>query len=499
MCMEINFAKNLAKSSDVIVYPICEDLKLSEHLKLLDSEGSVLKSLKLLPNFKGKKGQTASFIVSGKSFKKVILLGLGQTDKIDHHTLRSAGGKLASFLNSTETSKASIVISGSCGSKHKEEVISSNIAFGLMHKNYKFTKYFVNKKDDNKVFLDEIEIISDKADSLKKHFKDFEILAQNVNFTRDLVSEPANELNPETYAEICKKLSKTGLKVKVLGVKEMKKLGMNALLGVGQGSVKESKMVIFEWNGSPKGKKDAPIAFVGKGVTFDTGGISIKPAAGMADMKYDMAGSAAVVGLMKTLAERKAKVNAVGLIGLVENMPDGNAQRPSDVVRSMSGQTIEIDNTDAEGRLVLADVLWYTQLNYKPKFMVNLATLTGAIVIALGEGYCAGLFSNDDKLSSQLLEAGESSGDKLWRFPLSEFYDKQVNSEIADVRNTGTGRGAGSITAAQFLQRFVNNYPWAHLDIAGMAWEKSATDINSKGASGYGVKLLDELVRKFYE
>lgn len=497
--MEFKFVKTFSKSADTLIFPIAEDLKLPEKLNKLDYEGIISKALKGFSSFKGKKGQIASFILGSKSLKRVVLLGLGDSKKIDKHCLRSCGGKLATALNSMEIKEASLVTSGSCGAKLKEEEFSANIAFGIAHKNYKFTKYFVDKKEDNKLSLKEIEIVSEKSESIKKHFKDLEILAKSINFARDLVSEPANELNPETYAEICKKLTKSGLKVTVLGIKEMKKLGMNALLGVGQGSVKESKMVILEWYGSSKGKKDSPVAFIGKGVTFDTGGISIKPSAGMADMKYDMAGSAAVVGVMKNLAERKAKVNAVGLIGLVENMPDGNAQRPSDVVKSMSGQTIEIDNTDAEGRLVLADVLWYAQQNFKPKFMINLATLTGAIVIALGEGYYAGLFSNYDKLSNQLLEAGEYSGDRLWRFPLNEFYDKQINSEIADVRNTGNGRGAGSITAAQFLQRFVNNYPWAHLDIAGMAWEKSGSDLNPKGATGYGVKLLDELVRKFYE
>jgi len=254
----------------------------------------------------------------------------------------------------------------------------------------------------------------------------------------------------------------------------------------------------MEWNGS-KSKSKAPVAFVGKGVTFDSGGISIKPAQGMADMKYDMAGAAAVTGAIYALAKRKAKVNAVGILGLVENMPSGTAQRPADVVKSMSGQTIEIDNTDAEGRLVLADALWYTQSKFKPQFMVNLATLTGAIVIALGENCYGGLFSNDDKLSNKLIKAGEVVNEKLWRFPLDDFYDKQINSEIADVRNTGTGRGAGSITAAQFLKRFVNKLPWAHLDIAGMAWDKGGNDICHKGATGYGVRLLNQLVADNFE
>ena len=272
---------------------------------------------------------------------------------------------------------------------------------------------------------------------------------------------------------------------------------MGALLGVGQGSIRESQLVIMEYNGG--NEKDAPVAFVGKGVTFDTGGISIKPAAGMEDMKYDMGGSAAVVGTMMALAGRKAKVNAVGVIGLVENMPGGNAQRPSDVVNTMSGQTVEVLNTDAEGRLVLADALWYTQVKHKPKLVVNLATLTGAIVIALGEEY-AGLFSNNDNLSNKLTKAGTATGERLWRFPMGDEYDKMIDSQIADIQNISAGRGAGSITAAQFLKRFIkDNTPWAHLDIAGVAWTKKDQDICPKGATAFGVRLLDKFVAENYE
>ena len=274
---------------------------------------------------------------------------------------------------------------------------------------------------------------------------------------------------------------------------------MNALLGVGVGSVRESHLVVMEWQGDPQGKKQKPIAFVGKGVTFDSGGISIKPATNMGDMKYDMAGAGAVTGLMKTLASRKAKVNAVGVIGIVENMPSGSAQRPSDVVISMSGQTIEVDNTDAEGRLVLADALWYTQSKFQPEFMINLATLTGAIVIALGENIYGGLFSNNEKLAEKLLKSAETSGECLWRMPLKDAYDKQINSEIADVKNTGNAKGGGSVTAAHFLQRFVNKFPWAHLDIAGMAWDKTGSDISAKGATGFGVRLLNQLVMDHFE
>jgi len=311
-----------------------------------------------------------------------------------------------------------------------------------------------------------------------------------------LVTEPANIIYPETLAAACKNLEQDGVKVTILGEKEMAKLGMGALLGVGQGSVRESQLVIMEWLGGAK--DDKPVAFVGKGVCFDTGGISIKPAGGMEEMKWDMGGAGAVIGLIKTLAGRNAKVNAIGVVGLVENMPDGNAQRPGDVVTSMSGQTIEVLNTDAEGRLVLADALWYTQDTYKPKFIVDLATLTGAIIVSLG-GVYAGLFSNNDKLSKRLSESGEATGEKVWRFPLCDAYDKMINSDIADMQNIGAERQAGSITAAQFLQRFVNDTPWAHLDIAGTAWSKKDAATCPKGATGFGVRLLDNLVREHYE
>jgi leucyl aminopeptidase len=318
-----------------------------------------------------------------------------------------------------------------------------------------------------------------------------------VEFTKDLVSEPGNILHPDEYAKRILSLKKLGLKVSLLDKKKLKSLGMNSLLGVGQGSARGSYLVIIEWYGSSKIQQ--PLAFVGKGVCFDTGGISLKPAKFMEDMTYDMAGSAVVVGLMKTLALRKAKVNAVGVVGLVENMPDGNAQRPGDIVKSYSGKTIEILNTDAEGRLVLADALTYTEKKFKPKFIVDLATLTGAIIVSLGSEY-AGLFSNDDKISDQLYKAGEKVGEKVWRMPLNQNYDKLIDSKKADMQNINYVGGAGSITAAQFLQRFIlNKTSWAHLDIAGMAFSKYGGALNSGGATGYGVRLLNQLIEDNYE
>ena len=320
-------------------------------------------------------------------------------------------------------------------------------------------------------------------------------LADGVVLARDLVNEPANVLYPGEFARRASDLRKLGVLVEVLDVAAMKKLGMGALLGVGQGSAHESKVVVMRWNGGKRGTD--PVAFIGKGVCFDSGGISIKPAQGMEDMKGDMAGAACVVGLMRALASRKAKVNVVGAIGLVENMPDGKAQRPGDIVTTMSGQTVEVINTDAEGRLVLADVLHYVNKRFKPRFMINLATLTGAIIVALGQEY-AGMFSNDDKLAERLTKAGEATGERVWRMPLGPEYDKMIDSKFADMKNTG-GRYGGSITAAQFLQRFVNKTPWAHLDIAGTALGSPQTDINKSWSSGWGVRLLNRLVEDYYE
>jgi leucyl aminopeptidase len=341
-----------------------------------------------------------------------------------------------------------------------------------------------------------VRIVTDESDSAVTAFDPLSALAQGVIFARDLVSEPANILYPSEFAKRVKALEVLGLTVEILGEPEMEKLGMGSLLGVGQGSRRESQLAVIQWRGADAASQ--PVAFVGKGVCFDTGGISIKPAEGMEDMKWDMGGAAAVAGVMHVLAGRKARVNAVGILGLVENMPDGNAQRPGDIVTSMSGQTIEVINTDAEGRLVLADALWYCQDRFKPKFMVDLATLTGAIIIALGNDY-AGLFSNNEELSGKLLAAADASGDALWRMPLPSAYEKQIESMAADVKNVG-GRPAGSITAALFLQKFVNGLPWAHLDIASTAWKKPSTiPTIPEGATGFGVRLLDRLVADHYE
>ena len=363
---------------------------------------------------------------------------------------------------------------------------------GMKLKSYMFDKY--KSKKESKVFL--INVLGKKIPSMKDQIK-FKALEDGTFYARDLVSEPGNVLHPDEYARRLNSLKKIGLKVSVYNENKLKKLGMNTLLGVGQGSIRGSYLVTIEWKGLKSNSK--PLAFVGKGVCFDTGGISLKPAKFMEDMTYDMAGSAVVVGLMRSLALRKAKVNAVGVVGLVENMPGSNAQRPGDIVKSYSGKTVEILNTDAEGRLVLADALTYTEKKYKPKFIVDLATLTGAIIVSLGSEY-AGLFSNDDKLSEQLIKAGEQTEEKVWRMPLNKNFDKLIDSKNADMQNINYVGGAGSTTAAQFLQRFIlNKTPWAHLDIAGMAFSKYGGALNSGGATGYGVRLLNKLVEENYE
>ena len=377
--------------------------------------------------------------------------------------------------------------------KHKDN-ICRNVLIGMLSRNYCFKNYKL--KDDSKV-ITKINLISNQKNLINKSLIYAKNIYLGVSETRNLVTKPANVLNPQNFVNEIKKLSKTGLKIEILDEIKLKKLGMNALLGVGQGSSNKSFVAIMKWNGGKKNSK--PLGFVGKGVCFDTGGISLKPARFMEEMKYDMAGAGTVTGLMKTLALRKAKVNAVGVVGLVENMPDGNAQRPGDVVKSYSGQTIEIFNTDAEGRLVLADILTYTEKRFKPKFMINLATLTGAIIVSLGNEF-AGLFSNNDQLAERINKVGYKDNEKAWRLPLDKNFDKLMDSKIADMQNINYSGGAGSITAAQFLQKFImNKTPWAHLDIAGMAWTKKTTKTIPYGATGYGVKLLNRLVEEYYE
>ena len=500
--MKINFAELAAvksKPDAVIVFLVGEDKKLGAYASAVDKQsGGLLTKALAGAKFSGKRGQFVS-LTTPKAVKaeRIVLAGIGAAKLLDAKALQNLGGACIPHVNATGSKTATLVVED-IKAALPLPVAAAHMGYGALLRSYRFDKYHTKQTDDEKPTLETLTIALTNAKASAKPFTDLEKVAEGIILTRNLVSEPANIIYPESLAEECVKLEALGVEVEVVDEPEMYELGMGALLGVGQGSSRESKMVIMRWNGLAKGSKAAPLAFVGKGVTFDTGGISLKPAGGMEEMKWDMGGAGTVIGLMKALAGRKAKVNVVGAVGLVENMPGGNAQRPGDVVTSYSGQTIEVLNTDAEGRLVLADVLWYTQKHFKPKFIVDLATLTGAIIISLGTSR-AGLFSNDDKLADQLFRTGQKTGEELWRLPLADVYDKQINSDIADMQNIGKDREAGSITAAQFLQRFVNNVPWAHLDIAGTAWSKKDSDITPRGATAFGVALLNQLVADYYE
>jgi leucyl aminopeptidase len=433
--------------------------------------------------------------------KSTLTILAGEASGLDRLTLFGLGGKEdrakadwcllgGAVYGKLPKGRAATIVMDAPGDRPTPDNVA-DFALGLRLRAYTFDRYKSKKQDDEEgsgpatLTL----AVADPA-AVKKALKARDAVAEGVTIARDLVNEPPNVLTPSEFARRAQALEKLGVEVEVMGEKELKKIGMRALLGVGQGSEQESKVVIMRWNGGKAGSP--PVAIVGKGVVFDTGGISIKPAAGMEDMKGDMAGAACVVGLMHTLAARKAKANVVGAIGLVENMPDGKAQRPGDIVTSLSGQTIEIINTDAEGRLVLADVLWHINQTVKPRWMVNLATLTGAILVALGHEH-AGLFANDDALATRLEAAGKATGEKVWRLPLGAEYDKMIDSKVADMKNAA-GRHAGSITAAQFLKRFVGETPWAHLDIAGTGMGSPQTDINRSWGSGWGVRLLNKAI-----
>jgi leucyl aminopeptidase len=493
--LKLEFA-SLASAPKGILIVFCEEgLKLgSATRKALAPTGDLMERAAAADHFKGKSGSALEIVApAGLDVARLVVLGVGKVRDFKSQDLVKLGGIAMGKIPASATT-TTIIADLPDGAIKPDQV--AEMALGIRLRAYGFDQYKTKRKDEDERAKEVTVTLAVAAPaSVEKAFAQSDAVANGVVLARDLVNEPANVLHPEEFARRAGNLKKLGVAVEVLDVAAMKKLGMNALLGVGQGSEHESRLVIMRWNG---GKKDRdPVAFIGKGVCFDTGGISIKPASGMEDMKGDMAGAACVVGLMHTLAERKARVNAVGAIGIVENMPDGKAQRPGDIVTTMSGQTIEIINTDAEGRLVLADVLHYVNTRFKPKFMVDLATLTGAIVVALGHEH-AGLFTNDDKLAERLLKAGAATGERLWRMPLGSEYDKKIDSKFADMKNTG-GRDGGAITAAQLLQRFVDKTPWAHLDIAGTGMGSPQTDINKSWASGFGVRLLDRLVADYYE
>ena len=479
-----------------ILVVFCDDaLKFGEAArKALGAAAAVVKRAAATSQFKGKLASALDILEpEGIKIQRLIVLGAGKISDLKEKDYLKLGGTLAGKLNSgTEA----VTVIGELPDGAMEPEQAAALASGMRLRAYKFDRYKTKKKDnDNGALRADVAMAVADVAAARKAFAPNAHVVDGVNMARELVNEPPNVLYPEEFARRAAQLRKLDVDVQILDVNAMKKLGMGALLGVAQGSARPGRTVIMRWNGGKRG--DQPVAFIGKGVCFDTGGISIKPAGSMEDMKGDMGGAACVVGLMHALAARKARVNVVGAIGLVENMPDGNAQRPGDIVTSMSGQTIEIINTDAEGRLVLADVLWYVAQKFKPKFMVDLATLTGAIMVALGTDH-AGLFSNNDELAERLTKAGVETGERLWRMPLSAEYDKLIDSQFADMKNTG-GRYGGSITAAQFLQRFVDDTPWAHLDIAGTAMGAPKTEINQSWGSGFGVRLLDRLVAEFYE
>ncbi len=496
--MKIVFSKPSLPRSGALIVGVLADRKLTATAAEVDKRtGGALGRAMATSRFKGEAGDWLEVLApDGIGAGRVALLGLGKADKIDRLSLRKAGAKVVGQLALSGEKTATVACDAIEGMAPALPEAAAEIACGARLASYRFDKYRTKEKPTKKPSLERLTVAVANAQRATRRFAPMDKVNEGVFLTRDLVSEPANVIYPATLAKECRKLTRLGVAVEVLGEARMRGLGMGALLGVGQGSARESQLVVMRWRGGRQ--RARPVAFVGKGVTFDSGGISIKPSGGMEEMKSDMGGAGTVVGLMKALAGRKAKVNAVGVVGLVENMPSATAQRPGDVVTSMSGQTIEVINTDAEGRLVLADALWYTQSRFKPRFMVDLATLTGAIIVSLGHEH-AGLFANDDELADRLIAAGAAEGEPVWRLPLGEAYDKMIDSSIADMQNVGANRAAGSITAAQFLKRFVNDVPWAHIDIAGMAWEKKGRETTPKGGTGFGVRLLDRLVADYYE
>ena len=486
MSIKINYS-NYSKDKTTNVYTLFTKENFNTKYIVTFFSNSEITYIQNILKKRDLKKKILSFDLNSKT--KIILIDI--KNNLELSDIEYMGAEFFTFIKSNNIKELSINPL-SIQSKPENDFIG-RFLHGFKLKAYEFNVYKA-KKNKNEI---SINILGQKNKITIKNEIKFKALEEGTNFARDLVSEPPNVLNPKEYVSRLLKLKRLGIKVTVYNEIQLEKLGMHSLLGVGRGSINESFLVTLEWYGNKKDKK-APLSFVGKGVCFDTGGISLKPAKFMDEMKYDMAGSAVVAGLIQSLATRKAKVNAVGVVGLVENMPGGNAQRPGDIVKAYNGKTIEVLNTDAEGRLVLADALSFTEKKFKPKFIIDLATLTGAIIVALGEEY-AGLFSNNDELSDKIFKSGEKVNEKVWRLPLHKNYDKLMDSQIADIQNINYSGGAGSITAAQFLQRFVEKTPWAHLDIAGMAFSKKAENLNPGGATGFGVRLLNQLIEEHYE
>lgn len=490
--ISVNFAATRPDSSDALAFPVRKGSSLDSLLTALDDVAAgALKRAAKASRFEGTLGSVVEvFAATGDSdiARRILLVGTGTGE--DGEGFEKAGGAVAARL--LHSGERRIIFDASA---LDIDDAGSRMAFGALQRSWRLDSYRTKPKPKSQTTVEGFTVVAgdDEAGRWNHH----EHIFAGIDLARELVTEPPNILYPESFVERCRALEEFGVTIRALDKAEMTKLGMGALLGVAQGSIREPQLLVMEWNGTGN-PKATPVALVGKGVTFDSGGISIKPGAGMEDMKFDMGGAAAVAGALRSLAGRKAKTRVVGICGLVENMPSGTAQRPSDVVTTMSGQTVEVLNTDAEGRLVLCDAMHWVQEQYSPEVMIDLATLTGAMIIALGFEH-GGCFSNDDGLAEELLEAGRKSGDKLWRLPLAKAYDKLIDSPLADMKNVGP-REAGSITAAQFLQRFVHDgVKWAHLDIAGMVWMKSASHLWDKGATGFGVRLLDRFIADNHE
>jgi len=497
--MQIAFPQTLAEPAHahvVLVAPAEMTAALSGPAAAIEAAGNgqLLRALKAA-RFEGEAASLVEILApAGHTATRLLVIGTGAPNKADAAAFEKIGAAIAARLLISGETHVSIDMTGVAAAIPLAEA-AARLAHGAELRSWRFDKYRTTMKDKQKPTLAAIDVLG--AAGAEAYYSSLAAIASGVARTRDLVSEPANILYPESFVERAQDLTSLGIELTVLDEEEMRTLGMGALLGVSQGSARPARMLAMRWNGlgANPGK---PVVLVGKGVTFDTGGISLKPPGGMEDMKWDMGGAGAVTGAMHALAARKAAAHVVGVVGLVENMPDGLAQRPGDVVTSMDGQTIEVINTDAEGRLVLCDALCWVQKTWEPEVIIDLATLTGAIIISLGHEY-GGMFSNDEGLAKQLKMAGERTGDKLWRMPLGAAYDKQIDSAIADIKNVG-GREGGSITAAQFLQRFIKpGVKWAHLDIAGMVWAAKPGTLHDKGATGYGVRLLDTFIAENYE
>ena len=497
--MQISFVPFSLSEPGALVLGVGETGAFAGHAAEADAlSGGLLKRAVGVSKFSGKAGEILEVVApSGLKASRVVLAGLGKPEKFDSQAVERLAAKALGKLFTSGEKSIIFAVDAPKGERIADAALAAHLALGAKLRSYTFNKYRTKNRDEHEPSVREISVSTRGSAMAKRAYAPLAAVADGIFLARDLVNEPPNILSPAEFARRVRPLEKLGVRVRVLGESEMKRLGMGALLGVGQGSERESQLVVMEWNGARRAGT-GPVALVGKGVCFDSGGLSLKSGTGMMGMKGDMGGAAAVAGTLHALAARKARTHVVGIVGLVENMPDGKAQRPDDVVKSMSGQTIEVLNTDAEGRLVLADALWYAQSQFKPKCVIDLATLTGAILIALGHEH-AGLFSNDDTLAERLIQAGRAEGEPVWRLPLGDAYDKVLKSKIADMKNIG-GPHAGSITAAQFLQRFVDKTAWAHLDIAGVASQDGEhKDLAPSWATGWGVRVLNRLIADHYE